>query len=262
MAWVSPESSPSLLRPGWALLSARRWQWLALTHLGLAVVLIMYFLMVLANTAGFSYSFWNEPAPNDAADRFAVLSLLALAISVVLVGYVVYGAFCVMFLDARRGGTSSTFTVLRRSLGPALHTWWWGPLLFLAAAASVVMVLPAIAAVPLLAPVPFSAILVRDSLPGGFLKYVRSIYQRLLPASIITAIGGFTVFQGFTWSIVLVDRFDGLVEVLVLPISWVCYLILSLSAALAAACVAELVAEDPQRGLAGDVAPPQLAADR
>ena len=66
--------------------------------LGLAVVLIMYFLMVLANTAGFSYSCWNEPAPNDAADRFAVLSLLALAISVVLVGYVVYGAFCVMFL--------------------------------------------------------------------------------------------------------------------------------------------------------------------
>jgi phosphoglycerol transferase MdoB-like AlkP superfamily enzyme len=85
--------------------------------LGLAVVLIMYFLMVLANTAGFSYRFWNEPAPNDAADRFAVLSLLALAISVVLVGYVVYGAFCVMFLDARRGGTSSTFTVLRRSRG-------------------------------------------------------------------------------------------------------------------------------------------------
>ncbi len=113
------------------------------------------------------------------------------------------------------------------------------------------MVLPAIAAVPLLAPVPFSAILTRDSLPGGFLEFVRSIYQRLLPAAIITAIGGFIVFQGFRWSFVLVDRFDGLVELLVLPISWVCYLILSLSAALAAACVAVLVAEDPQRGLAG-----------
>ncbi len=62
MAWVPTESSPSLLRPGWALFWARRWRWLALTHLGLAVVLIMYFLMVLANTAGFSYSFWNEPA--------------------------------------------------------------------------------------------------------------------------------------------------------------------------------------------------------
>ena len=251
MAGVPPESSPGLLRLGWALLSARRWQWLALTHLGLTVVLIMYFLMVLANSAGFSYSFWNEPAPNDAADRFAVLSLLALAISVVLVGYVVYGAFCVMFLEARRGRTSSPFTVLRRSLGPALRAWWWGPLLFLAAAASVVMVLPAIAVVPLLAPVPFSAILARDSLPGGFLEYVRSLYQRLLPAGIITAIGGFTVFQGITWSFALAERFDGLVELLVLPISWVCYLILSLSAALAAACVAVLVVEDPQRGLAG-----------
>lgn len=251
MATASPESSPGLLGPGWALLSARRWQWLALTHLGLAVVLVMYFLMVLANTAGFSYSFWNEPAPNDAADRFAVLSLLALALSVVLVGYVVYGAFCVMFLDARRGGTSSTFTVLRRSLGPALRSWWWGPLLFVVAAASVVTVLPAIALVPLLAPMPFSAILAGDSRPKGFLEYVRSNYQRLLPAAIITAIGGFTVFQGFRWSFFLVDRFDGLVEVLVLPISWICYLILSLSAALAAACVAVLLAEDRQRDLAG-----------
>lgn len=82
--------------------SARRWQWLALTHLGLAVVIVMYFLTVLANTAGFSYSFWNEPAPSDAAELFAVLSLPGLAVSVVVMGYVVYGAYCVMLVDASR----------------------------------------------------------------------------------------------------------------------------------------------------------------
>lgn len=62
----------------------------------------MYFLTVLANTAGFSYSFWNEPAPSDAAELFAVLSLPGLAVSVVVMGYVVYGAYCVMLVDASR----------------------------------------------------------------------------------------------------------------------------------------------------------------
>jgi Na+-transporting methylmalonyl-CoA/oxaloacetate decarboxylase gamma subunit len=84
------------LRQGWALFSTRRRGWLALTHLALGVVLVLYFLMVLANSAGFANSFWNEPPPNAAADRFTVLSLLALAISVLSVGHLVFWPYCVM----------------------------------------------------------------------------------------------------------------------------------------------------------------------
>ena len=245
MAWPGPpESSPSPLRTGWSLLWEHRWRWLALTHIGLVVVLAMYFMMVFANTAEFAYSFWNEPPPTDAADRFAVLSLLALAAAVVLVGYVIYGAYCVMFLDARRGGTTSTFVVLRRTVRPALRAWWWGPLLFVAAAVSVLLVFPAFFAVPALAPLPFSVILAtKPSI--GHRALVRSTYQRLMPVSIITAVAGFAVAQSYVGSVVLVERFDGIVEVLVLPISWVCYLILALTAALAAACIAVLVGDDP-----------------
>jgi hypothetical protein len=245
MASPSSDARPGLLRRGCGLLTKRRWQWLALTHIGLAVVLVMYFLMVLANTAGFASSFWNEPPPNDAADRFAVLSLLALGVSVVFVGYVVYGAYCIMLLDSHCGRTTSTLAILRRTLGPALQSWWWGPPLFLVAAASVVLVLPGLTVVPLLAPVPFSVILARKPLVAGHLAFVRSAYHRLLPVSVVTAIVGFAVWQSFRWSFALVERFDGLVEVLVLPISWACYLIVGLAAALAAACTAVLLGGIP-----------------
>ncbi len=232
------------LRQGWALFSTRRRGWLALTHLALGVVLVLYFLMVLANSAGFAYSFWNEPPPNAAADRFAVLSLLALAISVLSVGHLVFGAYCVMFLDARLGRRSSLASVLRRSVGPALRAWWWGGPLFLVGAIAVVMVAPVLVTLPVFVAAPFSVFLAATPSMPGYPAFLDALFPRFWVVNVIVAGGGLVVGQSVVWSGLLVERYDGLLELLVLPLSWACYLILACSAALSAACAAVVVPAD------------------
>lgn len=236
---------PRALGRGWSLLWRRRWRWLGLTHVGLAATLVLYFLMVLFNSAGFSYSFWNEPPPTDAASVAAGLSLLVLAILVTVVGYFVYGAYCAMFLDAHHHELRSTGSVLGRALGSALRALWWGPLLFLAAIVSVVFVVPAIFVLPVLASLPISVIQRWKPLWTSQMAFVRDHFDDLLGCSAITATGGVVIWSSLLLSVFLADNFDGLAETLIIPVIWGCYLVIAFLAALLAAATAVLTELPP-----------------
>lgn len=233
MGMVGPEAqrSSGALGQSWSLLWRRRWQWLALTHIGLAAALVLYFLMVLFNSAGFSYSFWNEPPPTDAASVAASLSLLVLAVLVAGVGYAVYGTYCVMFLDVHHHQPRSTTAVLGRGLGASLRALWWGPLLFLVAAVSVVLVVPAIFVLPVVASLPLGVIGRWKPFWSSHMAYVRDHFDELLGCSSITAVAGVVVWLTLLLSVFLADNFDGLVEAMILPVIWGCYLGVALLAA-------------------------------
>lgn len=94
-----------------------RWRsWLAIGHLTLLPVIVVYLLLVAANSWAYDYSFWNDPPPSKAADTAAILSLLGLVVAGAVVGVFAYGWMC------RHAAIDDTslWTSLRAALGRLL----------------------------------------------------------------------------------------------------------------------------------------------
>jgi hypothetical protein len=124
------------LTAGFAAMRRARGPFVRLGVLTFVVVVGLYLVVTLGNSALFHYDFFNEDAPSSTADTVAVVSLLVLGALEVVVATVLFGAFCAVGLG------SSCRASLRASLRALKRDGWWAVPAFCATAAALVLVAP------------------------------------------------------------------------------------------------------------------------
>jgi hypothetical protein len=202
--------------------------WLKMAHMALAAVLACYLLMVATNSWLFGYNFWNEPPPSQAADTFAVASLVALFVAASFIGAVTYSWMC-EFASAPAEGLAEPFG---RARAATLRRWWIAVPGFALTLLGCLFLFPGVVAVALLGPLPFVAEnrRLRDELP--------SLYRDLESLMTTGAVVAFTVAATVWLAVIvggdLVERFDGAVEVAALVLAYVAYLSSAVAAGWAA----------------------------
>lgn len=149
---------PGLLTESWLLIRRRWWHWLSLIQVPLIILAACYLIVVVASSTRFHYSFWNDPPPTEAADRFAVRSLWGLALVTAVVGFFAYGALCQFAMALLHDPDSNPLAAVRRSVIRGLRVSWWGIPLFGLAAAAALSVLPGLLLVPFVAAFPFGVL--------------------------------------------------------------------------------------------------------
>jgi hypothetical protein len=216
-----------------------------MTHMALVAVLACYLLMVATNSWLFGYNFWNEPPPSQAADGFAVASLVALFVAASFIGAVTYSWMCEL-ASAPADGLAEPF---RRARVATLRRCWIAVPGFAVTLLGCLLLFPGVVAVALLGPLPFVAEnrRLRDELS--------SLYRDLGSLMTTGAVVAFTVAATVWLAVIvggdLVNRFDGAVEALAVVLAYVAYL----SSALAAGWAASAFASSTT-GSALDATPP------
>ena len=225
------------LQAGLAALRRQRRPWLVFSHLAVVPVLAFYLGMVAANTFGFGYSFWNEPAPTAAADAFAVASVWGFAAVAGFVGAATYGWMCRRAVEPDDAPLGRQLLASLRAFGPR------APLALPAFAATVVawpFVLPSVLLVTLFGAAPFRRLATPPMSFSAYRGFLDDRGSALSSVALVFSLAAIVADALVIAAVSITDNHDGPVELVTVVLVWMTFVTAALAAGWAASAFAHV----------------------